>query len=35
LAQQLAKAGRDWSLTFWREEDMTAYMFRLVFFWDG
>jgi hypothetical protein len=32
LAQKLAKAGRDWSLTFWRKEDMTAYMFRLDFF---
>jgi len=29
LALKIAIAGRDWSKTFWRREDMTAYMFRL------
>lgn len=28
LARQIASAGRAWSQTFWREEDMTAYLFR-------
>jgi hypothetical protein len=28
MARNIAKAGREWSKTFWREEDMTAYMFR-------
>jgi len=28
LAAKIAIAGRDWSKTFWREEDLTAYMFR-------
>ncbi|KAK0215637.1 glycosyltransferase family 90 protein [Armillaria fumosa] len=29
LARKIASAGRDWSRTFWRKEDMTAYNFRL------
>ncbi|KAG6825268.1 hypothetical protein H0H92_004252 [Tricholoma furcatifolium] len=29
LAKKIATAGREWSLNFWRKEDMTAYMFRL------
>jgi len=29
LALEIASAGREWSKTFWREEDLTAYMFRL------
>ncbi|KAG6827890.1 hypothetical protein H0H92_010053 [Tricholoma furcatifolium] len=29
LAKKIATAGREWSLTFWRKEDLTAYMFRL------
>ncbi|KAH7919709.1 glycosyltransferase family 90 protein [Leucogyrophana mollusca] len=29
LARKIADAGRNWSKTFWRHEDMTAYMFRL------
>ncbi|KAG6918814.1 hypothetical protein DXG01_011566 [Tephrocybe rancida] len=29
LARKIAAAGRDWSLKFWRKEDLTAYMFRL------
>jgi len=28
LAKKMAKAGREWSKTFWRKEDLTAYMFR-------
>jgi Glycosyl transferase family 90 len=28
LAAQIALAGRDWAKAFWRDEDMTAYMFR-------
>ncbi|KAG6861171.1 hypothetical protein C0995_002978 [Termitomyces sp. Mi166 len=28
LAQKIAMAGREWSLNFWRKEDLTAYMFR-------
>lgn len=28
LARKIAYAGRDWSLRFWRKEDLTAYMFR-------
>jgi hypothetical protein len=28
LARKIAMAGREWSKTFWREEDMTAYLFR-------
>jgi len=29
VASKIAKAGREWSKTFWRKEDMIAYMFRL------
>ncbi|KAK2462820.1 hypothetical protein APHAL10511_005211 [Amanita phalloides] len=29
LAKKIAKAGREWSLNYWRREDLTAYMFRL------
>ncbi|GLB41254.1 putative glycosyltransferase family 90 protein [Lyophyllum shimeji] len=29
LARKIALAGRQWSLQFWRKEDLTAYMFRL------
>ncbi|KAG5353292.1 hypothetical protein C0989_008510 [Termitomyces sp. Mn162] len=28
LAKKIAMAGREWSLKFWRKEDLTAYMFR-------
>lgn len=28
MAKKIAAAGRKWSKTFWRREDMTAYMFR-------
>jgi pyrroloquinoline quinone (PQQ) biosynthesis protein C len=28
LGAQIALAGRDWAKAFWRDEDMTAYMFR-------
>lgn len=31
LAQKIASAGRTWSLSFWRQEDMTAYFFRWGF----
>ncbi|KAG6884642.1 hypothetical protein C0993_009359, partial [Termitomyces sp. T159_Od127] len=27
LAREIASAGREWSLRFWRKEDLTAYMF--------
>lgn len=30
MAGKIAKAGREWSKTFWRKEDMVAYMFRLL-----
>lgn len=30
LAAEIALAGRDWAKSFWREEDMAAYMFRLA-----
>jgi hypothetical protein len=30
LARKIAYAGREWSLAFWRKEDLTAYMFRSV-----
>jgi len=33
LAREIANAGRDWSLTHWRKEDMTAYVFRLYLEW--
>ncbi|KAG6838641.1 hypothetical protein C0991_010036 [Blastosporella zonata] len=29
MAKKIAAAGRDWSLRFWRKEDLTAYMFRM------
>lgn len=28
LAAKIALAGREWSKSFWRQEDLTAYMFR-------
>jgi hypothetical protein len=28
LARKIALAGSEWSKTFWRKEDLTAYMFR-------
>jgi len=35
LAAKIAREGREWSLNFWREEDMVAYLFRYVraFYW--
>jgi len=30
LAKRIAKAGQDWSRMFWRREDMTAYLYRLL-----
>ncbi|WWC65508.1 uncharacterized protein I303_108126 [Kwoniella dejecticola CBS 10117] len=33
LASRIASAGREWALTHWRREDMTAYMFRLYLEW--
>jgi len=30
MAKDIASAGKVWSQTFWRKEDMTAYMFRRV-----
>jgi hypothetical protein len=30
LARKIATAGREWSLKYWRKEDLTAYMFRYV-----
>jgi len=30
LAEKIAHQGREWSLTHWRKEDLTAYMFRLM-----
>lgn len=30
LARNIAKAGRQWSKTFWRREDLVAYFFRCV-----
>ena len=30
LAARIAREGREWSLKFWRKEDMTAYLFRCV-----
>lgn len=29
LARKIAQAGREWSLRYWRKEDLTAYFFRL------
>jgi hypothetical protein len=34
LARKIAMAGREWSRTFWRKEDLIAYLFRFVqYFW--
>jgi hypothetical protein len=33
LAKQIAHAGRDWSERYYRQEDMTAYVFRLYLEW--
>ncbi|WRT70499.1 uncharacterized protein IL334_007497 [Kwoniella shivajii] len=33
LAQDIAGSGLEWSSTYWRKEDMTAYMFRLYLEW--
>ncbi|CED83568.1 Endoplasmic reticulum protein EP58, contains filamin rod domain and KDEL motif [Phaffia rhodozyma] len=33
LAALIAESGREWSLSFWRKEDMTAYVFRLYLEW--
>ena len=30
LAEKIATAGKQWSKTFWRREDETAYMFRYI-----
>lgn len=30
MGQAIGEAGRDWSLNYWRHEDMVAYQFRLV-----
>ncbi|KAG1871500.1 glycosyltransferase family 90 protein [Suillus subluteus] len=30
LAKKIAAAGREWSQTYWRKEDLTAYTFRLL-----
>jgi len=30
LARKIAMAGREWSRTFWRKEDLIAYLFRFV-----
>ena len=29
MAREIARAGKEWAHTFWRPEDMTAYMYRL------
>lgn len=31
MAKKIALAGARWARTFWRDEDATAYMYRLVF----
>jgi hypothetical protein len=31
MARKIAVAGREWSMTFWRKEDLTAYFFRYFF----
>ena len=31
LAKRIASAGKAWTEKYWRQEDMTAYMFRYVF----
>ena len=28
MAKKIAESGRDWVHAYWREEDVTAYMFR-------
>jgi hypothetical protein len=33
LAQEIAGAGRDWSMKYYRHEDMVAYAFRLYLEW--
>ncbi|WWC93159.1 uncharacterized protein L201_008127 [Kwoniella dendrophila CBS 6074] len=33
MASTIAAAGRQWALTHWRREDMTAYVFRLYLEW--
>lgn len=30
IGKKIALAGREWSLKFWRKEDLTAYFFRLI-----
>ncbi|KAH6904196.1 hypothetical protein BKA70DRAFT_1432400 [Coprinopsis sp. MPI-PUGE-AT-0042] len=30
LGRKIASAGREWSRTYWREEDLVAYFFRLI-----
>lgn len=30
LARKIALAGKEWTRSFWRKEDMAAYLFRLV-----
>lgn len=30
MGREIGEAGRDWSLSYWRHEDMVAYQFRLV-----
>ena len=32
LSRKIAVAGRKWSKTFWRQEDLIAYFFRFVLF---
>ena len=33
LAQDIAETGQEWAQTYWRKEDMTAYLFRLYLEW--
>ncbi|KAF9450825.1 glycosyltransferase family 90 protein [Macrolepiota fuliginosa MF-IS2] len=33
LGMKIATAGREWSLNFWRKEDLNAYFFRLILEW--
>ncbi|PLW30501.1 hypothetical protein PCANC_27899, partial [Puccinia coronata f. sp. avenae] len=33
LAKRIAQNGRDYSLRYWRKQDMAAYMFRLSLEW--
>jgi len=30
MAKEIAQAGREWSQTFWRKEDLISYLFRWV-----